>query len=96
MSTPEVRLTTGCDHSVDVQHAVAVSRAAICASSGEGSLLEGYTWTVDIKGAAIVSRNAFVASSGKCSLLFRGSRHGNSRGRGHVVKGVPRGMKQHR
>ena len=37
-STPKVGLTTGCDQSVDVQHAVVVSRAAICAPWGEGSL----------------------------------------------------------
>ena len=70
MSTPKIGLTTGCNHSVNVQHAVVVSRAAICASSGEGSLLGRYTWTVDIEEAAIVSRSDIVASSGDGSLLF--------------------------
>ena len=69
-SAPEVGLTMGCDHSVDVQHAIVVSRAVVFASSDERSLLERYTRTVDIEGAAIVGRSAFVASSVECSLLF--------------------------
>ena len=39
MSTPEVWLTMGCDSSVDVQDAIVVSRAVICESSGEGSMV---------------------------------------------------------
>ena len=39
MITLEVRLTTGCDHSIDVQHAVGVGRAVIFASSGEGRVV---------------------------------------------------------
>ena len=48
MSTTKVGLTTLCDHSVDVQHAVAVSRAVLFASSGEGSLFVKCTRSVDI------------------------------------------------
>ena len=40
-STPTVGVTKRYDHSVDIQHGVVVSRAAICASSGEGSLVGG-------------------------------------------------------
>ena len=67
-STPKVGLTMGCDHFIDVQHAVAVSRAAIGASSVEGSLLGRYIWTVDIEEAAIVSSSCIIASSGEGSL----------------------------
>ena len=76
MSAPEVGLTTVCYHSIDVQHAVAVRRTVISASSTEGNLVEMYTWTVDIEWVAIVSRSAVVASSGEGSLLFRRSRNG--------------------
>ena len=38
-SASEIWLTTGGDHSVDVQHAVVVSRAVIFASSGDEELV---------------------------------------------------------
>ena len=38
-STPEVWLSTSCDHSVDILHAVSVSRAAIYVYLGDASLL---------------------------------------------------------
>ena len=60
MSTPKVGLIIGCDHSVDVQHSVSVSRAVIFASSGEGSQLRG---SVDIEGVVIVSSSGVDASS---------------------------------
>ena len=67
-STPKVGLTMGCDHSVDVQHTVAVSRAVIFASSSEGSLLGV---SVDIEGGVILSRSGSIASSGEGSGWFR-------------------------
>ena len=36
-----VQNRASCDHCVDIQHAVVGRRAAICASSDEGSLLSG-------------------------------------------------------
>ena len=41
MSTAKVALTTSCDHSVDVQHAIVVSRAVIFASSVRVSCWRG-------------------------------------------------------
>ena len=71
-STHKVGLTTGCDHSVDVQHAVPVSRAVIFASSGEGSLLRGGGGgSVDIEGVVIVNISGIVASSCEGSWWFR-------------------------
>ena len=66
-STPEVGLTTGSDHSVDVQHSIGVSRAVIFASSGKGSLVGE---SVDIKGGVKIRSGDFVASSGEGSLYF--------------------------
>ena len=63
MSTPTVGLTTSCDHSIDVQCAVVVSRAAICASSGEGSLLG----SVDIEDAVSVWSGGISVSLGEGS-----------------------------
>ena len=64
-STPEVGLTTSCDHSVDVQYVVTVEGAVIFASSGEGSLLGK---SVDIEEAVNVSSGDIVASLGEGSL----------------------------
>ena len=68
-STPEVWLSTSCDHSVDIQHAGIVSRAVRSASSGHVGLAMNCALSVDIQHAVTVNRAVICASSGEGSLL---------------------------
>ena len=64
-STSEVWLTTSGDHSIEVQHAVFVSRAVILASSGEGSM---FRESMSLEEVAKVSLVNFIGSSGERRL----------------------------
>ena len=57
-----------CAGSVALQEAAIDSSVGICAFSGKGSLLLGYTWMVDIEGAGFVNCRGIFATSGEGSL----------------------------
>ena len=63
MSTSKVGLATSSDSSIDVQHAVVVSKADIFASLGEGSMV-GESMDGVVEGSC----GTFVASSGEGRL----------------------------
>ena len=64
-------LTGKCGGSVALYETAMKSSGGICASSGEGKLLGGYTWTIDIEGAAIVPSGGITATLGEGSLYTR-------------------------
>ena len=64
-------LTGVCAGSVALPESAIDGSGGICASSGEGSLLIGYTWMVDIEAAAIVSSRGIFTTSGEGSLGIR-------------------------